>query len=463
MLAKVAALVVLSVLVPGIIFADDPPVPPAPPNPVAPAPDPETNDGMTEHERELKALEQKIKKAKIEAKHERALAKSEAKLAKLQRKTKGTGVDVIIDQKNNMQMRRSIRLRDGQDVVFRIIKTSRDCYEFNFAEFEEETEVQATDDGELEHNDNVEFHTVHDEATATYKITATRKQNRTEKECPYPGEWEIRVREMGWELSFAGSYVVHKLTDPSYALKPGTGADAGSNEITLEDKEDDWDQAAVAMVHLSHTDAFHLGKGVHWAPLSFGIDVASDGDANYYAGTGLRFGKKAFLTAGAAFGARDELGPGLALGDFITEPNLPIQERNDTQFFLGVSFSFADANISDKLAQPFAVQAPKPSDGGGPAKPESQPDTETPGTEGEVKEKVKGSATMEDLNLRLTSIGLKLTSIEKKPDTGEDLDEVIFEFTKDDGSPGEDGDAEKIVEKLGKKWDGTTFTHKPAP
>jgi len=391
---------------------------------------------------------------KVELRDARLEARRKRKLEKLQREIAGADVTVLLDAKNGWQSKNRIQPEEGDRITIRIINTSRECYTFNLVEVgkvETEANAQGLTDAELNHTEVVDFSTIHVESTAAYEITMTRRNDYTDKECPYARMWRLGVVPTGWELGFAGSYVVNRLTNPAFALRPGTGTNAGTNEIVIEDKEDHWNTGAAAMVHLYHSGGFDLGKGVSWAPLSFGLGIVSNDDAEYYFGTGLKFGKQAFLTAGVAIGSRDELGPGLRVGDFTPQANLSLESRTDSALFVGISFSFLNANISQRLQEPFRVDTPKPQE------PEAKPgDPEM--KEGQTLS--EGSATKQSLNellekdksaYRLISVGTRV------PETGPEITELTVRFVRKDETPGTEEDSGKIKKLLETHFPGTTF------
>jgi hypothetical protein len=397
-----------------------------------------------------------LQKAKHDYELARLKAKNDAKIEKLKRKTAGAGITVLLDAKTGWQSNSRIRLEEGQAVSFRIMNTSRECYTFNFAEVAK-TQAQGDVDVALPHNDTVDFQTIHVDTTSAYEIMATRKADSTEAQCPFARTWHIAVVPSGWELGFAGAYTVDKLTDPAFALRAGTGANAGLNEVVVEDKQDSWEQGAAAMVHLYHSDAFGLGKGVSWAPLSFGLGLASTENANYYLGTGLKFGKQAFLTAGIAVGSRDDLGQGIEEGDFIAQPNLPLESRTDSAFFVGISFSFLNANISQRLEAPFNVEAPKP-------EKSAKTDTDSGGQPG-PKALGADSANVERLNEHFKAVDpparFVITAVSDIKKTGDLVDSLTVEFELKDGTKPTQQDVSEVETTLHNGFKKTTFKAVP--
>ena len=298
---------------------------------------------------ELEAAKNKLERARLE----RKIAKLERK-AELVRQPAAT---IELNHTLGTQSAMRIELREGQIVTIRIVDTSLQCYEFNLGEAQEE-EVQIQTQAMLSHIDNVNLNTIHDKETTAYEVTVSRRDGRTKIQCPFaPRRWRIAVRPTGWEVGFAGAFVADKLTSPAFALQPTSTP--GENMVLIEDKENDWERGAAAMIHLYNSGSYRLGNSVSWVPISFGLGVDSNSGTNYYFGSGLRFGDKAFLTVGAALGPRNELPAGLNVGDTTNQANLVLVERTDTKFFIGISFSFLNANIQKRFQDPF-VQTPTP-------------------------------------------------------------------------------------------------------
>jgi len=392
---------------------------------------------------------------KLKHEHAKALenANYEKKLQRLERKIAGADVAVVLDNKNGWQSSYRIQVKEGDVLRFRIVNTNPTCYSFNLEETKSTGPApNAALATERPHTEQVVLSTIHLESTAGYEIKVTRRAAVSEKQCPYEKTWRIEIQTVGWELGFAGAYVVDRLTNPAFALRPGTGTNAGTNEIIVEnDKEDSWNRRAAAMVHLFNSGSFDWGKGVSWAPLSFGIGIASNEDAAYYLGTGLKFGKQAFLTGGVSIGSRDELGPGLSVGSFISEPNLPLKSRTDTAVFIGISFSFLNANISQKLQQPFNTVAPKP-----------EPDTGNR-EEPDKSKMLMGSATLpNDLNDLLSTLDLgdeyTITEVVHDERDGDKVKSLEFrcKHSKNNERLTEE-ENKAIVAALHNKFMGTTF------
>lgn len=397
----------------------------------------------------------RVEQKRLELKEKRLENKHEKEMARIQRRIDGVGATVVFDNVRGTQSRNRIELQEDEVVVFRIVNTNSECYSFNLKEITEPSKRIQTDVA-LPHNESVEITTIHDDTTAAYEITVTRHTNFTQKECPHEQSWRVAVRQTGWELGFAGAYTADKLTDPSFALRPGTGSHEGTSKIVVEDKEDAWKTGPAAMIHLFHSGAFRIGKGVSWAPMSFGLNADSDQPAKYYFGTGLKFGKQAFLTAGVAIGSRDELPPGLNVGDYTTLTNLPLESRTDSAFFAGISFSFINASISNRFEKAFEVKKPAPS-------------SEEPEPTGESNaKKLQGkfaTATNFTVQLSRTAEKYEITEVShQKPEGGDaEVESITVTYKRGDGvAPTAEDDA-KVKEQLGMLNPGTTFEVKRQP
>lgn len=393
---------------------------------------------------------QGLKDDTLDQKMERLEAKEKKDLAKGKGRSGDVDVVVLLDATTGWTSNSRIRAAQGQSIQFRIINTSRNCYSFNLVEVEKKAPAPQGLTTALPHNDTVDFRTIHVDTTSAYEVTTTRVSGKTVEQCPYARSWRIAVEPAGWELGFAGAYTFDKLTDPAFALRAGTGANAGLNEVVVEDKQDEWDQGAAAMVHLFHSGGFELGKGVSWAPLSFGLGIGTSESAKYFLGTGLKFGKQAFLTAGVAVGDRDELGQGVEEGDFIAQPNLPLQSRTDSAFFAGVSFSFVNANISQRLEAPFQVATPKP---------ETSEKTDTSGEPKKADALAVKAATAEVLSqfLNAAELQYEVTGITNLKKTGEEVESLTVAFKRIDGAVPSDADTSLVRKKLQDAFPKTKF------
>jgi hypothetical protein len=194
-------------------------------------------------------------------------------------------------------------------------------------------------------------------------VTATKKAG-AQAACTLPNQtWEIDVFNLEWAAGFAGGFTLDWLTDPIFEL------DSGDQDGTMgafvrrnRPAQDSTTLGLAAMVHLFHTNPDFLGgRGVNWAPLSFGLGINDDSEARYFVGSSLHFQNKLYLTVGAVFGEEDRLPNGLHEGDFTTERNAlaTLDQRTDSAFFFALSYAFIDT-AEGHLKKAFSVRSPKP-------------------------------------------------------------------------------------------------------
>ena len=191
---------------------------------------------------------------------------------------------------------------------------------------------------------------VHDAAFGGYIVRVTLKSGKTSK-LPSPVQWYVIVTETGWDASFAGGFVVSKLTDPEFeGIK---GADDVLTIQRAKSKEDDARLAVAAFIHVRYT-------GIpYWTVLSFGIGIKESSRTDYYIGSGLRLGDKAIVTLGVNWGPIKRLPAGLSVGDRISDVNTlsTLPTRNVARGFLSLSYSFV--SVADFIKKPFAPTAGK--------------------------------------------------------------------------------------------------------
>lgn len=264
-----------------------------------------------------------------------------------------------------------------------VTNTDRDCYTFNLEVVEEEPEgakLQGRDP-----KTTVVIPVIHHAGVSAYEVVVRKLANLPG--CSLPDHtFRVPVETYEWRLAIAGAFTGDRLTDPVFYLEDGIENPEAPEEMQRQgffvrqstDAEDSYSLGAAAMVHLFHNDPFRFdfkwrdrsrppgdpvpGAGlVHWAPLSFGLGVGEDSDTRYYVGSSLRFGQKAYLTAGWVFGSRNRLPDGLDVGDFTTEVNAlgSLGSKTTSAFFLGLSFDFIDVGASSFMG-PFQTANPEP-------------------------------------------------------------------------------------------------------
>jgi hypothetical protein len=131
-----------------------------------------------------------------------------------------------------------------------------------------------------------------------------------------------------------------------------------------KDAQDEFALGLASMIHLFHTDPAYLRilKEITWAPITFGISIATEGSkAKYLIGTSLKAGSKFYLTVGYAFGTVHRL-PGGITPDitFVQDANIlrSLPTRNIARPFVGLSYSFIEVSPS-RFGNMFVEPAPK--------------------------------------------------------------------------------------------------------
>jgi hypothetical protein len=265
--------------------------------------------------------------------------------------------DVVIDHNGggNPDPAGTILKRPGENVHIQVRNTNTSCFSFNTTVAPTQPAVPANA-ATVPMDQTIDFNVRYDGTPTT--ITIAAYPNPGAVGCPTlasrapggdPGPWLIHVATDGWDLAFSGAFTTDKLTDPNYTLVPGTkpsptaGGTPTSGFIVTKNEGDQYRLGSAAMVHLYHTDPDPLGRaGITWAPISFGLGVGDASHVRYYVGSGVRFDKKLFLTAGAVFGSRKSLPAGLTNGAFTTDQNALSTMGSHTAraMFFSISYSF---------------------------------------------------------------------------------------------------------------------------
>ena len=269
-------------------------------------------------------------------------------------------------QSGSVQYLGSTEVRKNERFQIVVKNTNVDCFYFN------QTVVSdSSDPEEAAVADTVRFTIPHDGETDTYRITAALQPGKTETACGLKARsWDISVTTSGWKLGSSGMVTFYDFTNPVYFLAPSTQDLNGMSVdgfIVSEDTaaRDDFSAGAAVTAHLFHSrKGSILNTDVYWAPLSFGVAVANNDQANYYLGTSLKFGDKWYLTLGSVFGNKDRLPSGTQLGDFVTDANAiaTLGSKNSTAVFFGISVGIGDIDLSP-LTKPFSQKVPTPDPG----------------------------------------------------------------------------------------------------
>jgi hypothetical protein len=190
---------------------------------------------------------------------------------------------------------------------------------------------------------------VHDQRWRGYVLEVRRKAiGPCEGDCQslQPVRLVIEVATSSWSVETSGAFTVSSLVDPQFYTVTGDGG-----SIVYEDKNAE-DAARPGIAAFA---AIHHRRFERWNPLAFGIGIETSGRTSYYLGSGLRFGNRAGVTAGAVLGTVQRLPTGITPGGPISDPallgSLPTQTR--WGWFVAFSFGFTGPGL-DALKKPFA-------------------------------------------------------------------------------------------------------------
>jgi hypothetical protein len=264
-----------------------------------------------------------------------------------------------------------INVSSGQTIDFHILNTNRNCFTYNAKELKEADLNKALMARDVEDETVFDLPVVHDEETAAYEIDVVRipdaeiGDSDAITECQalkLPDRtWTIPVRTY-WRFAMSGAITGDSLTKPNYFLEPATIADPKDKTKTVDGfyvrkngaGQDRIRFGMAAMAHLFHPSP---GKfGVSWAPISFGLGL-QDNEVQYFLGTTLRFGTRAFITGGVTVGPRDRLPNNLTVGKFTAESTAldTLPKKTSQGIFISIGFSFLEANagkLTGLIAKP---------------------------------------------------------------------------------------------------------------
>lgn len=260
-----------------------------------------------------------------------------------------------------------MKLRDGEVFTVQINKTWPDNYTYEIAGFtveEVSDEPEAAGDRNIsELVDDVRLLQVHDRNYGGYYVNIRLKQGMEPVKFVDGNETNnleeatltIFVETMSWEIDIAGAFTVSDLTNPVYAVQSGDDGMGGTINTVIRDTaaEDEASLGLAAMIHLYNS------RRPQYA-LSFGLGISENSNTTYYVGPSYRFGKRAAVTLGYAWGSVDRLPSGLSEGNPISDANAlnNLGTRIDSGVFLSLSYGFLD--VRNRIQQPFANEvAPK--------------------------------------------------------------------------------------------------------
>jgi hypothetical protein len=263
-----------------------------------------------------------------------------------------------------------ISVSPGQKIQFRIINTDWRCFKYNAKELKN---VVNPAELSLAIQDPTVFTfstIIHDEETATYQIDVVRKPDAeiasaAKSACDASTlanrSWTIPVRTV-WRFAMSGAITGDTLTKPEYFLEKGKAPDPTDSTKSIDGffvrkngaGQDRLRFGMAAMAHLYRSQAGLWG--ISWAPISFGVGL-QDNEVQYFVGTTLRFGTRAFITGGVTAGPRDRLPNNLAVGKFTTESTAldSLPKKTSQGVFVSIGLSFFEANagkLTGLIAKP---------------------------------------------------------------------------------------------------------------
>ena len=166
----------------------------------------------------------------------------------------------------------------------------------------------------------------------------------------------LSVETRGWEVETSSGFTLGGLTDPRFFLAPDK--EDGKDVLRVKqdlDAQDSYKLGVAALINL-YNERWQPIEGTRMG-LGFGIGVSDSGKSTYYLGPSLRFGDRATLTGGLAFGAVSTLPVGVHDKDALpatasnTLGNLPTHTRSS--WFVSLSYALLGSG-KDSLLKPFA-------------------------------------------------------------------------------------------------------------
>jgi hypothetical protein len=157
----------------------------------------------------------------------------------------------------------------------------------------------------------------------------------------------VSVETPGWEVEVSGGFTASGLTNAVYGVVRN---EAGSS-ILIEDA-DAKDDASLGVASFLHV--YHKGQA-SWLPsLGFGLGINEASKPTYHLGAFWRLGRACLLGGGFVLGSVDRLPVGVEVGGILSDPNqlVKLPTRVDTQWFVGISFSFLGGK--EPFQKPFA-------------------------------------------------------------------------------------------------------------
>ena len=286
--------------------------------------------------------------------------------------------DVIFKHTEGKPKIYDLDLNHGQKFVVRIDQTCLGAFDYSYTSVARGIRNQRDEPAAKKPLEHKDFTLVYDQQFGGYVFNITQKPGADpSKECEggdelIPLTFIVSVRQEKWNLSFSGAFTISGLTDPVFSVKT---ENAVKKVIEEKEKQDERRLGAASFVHLFH-------DRVQWnqlqPALGFGLGINSDNHAEYMVGAALRFGDKATINVGRAWGSITRLPNGVNFDTPITDDNVlnNLGARTVSRWFVAISYAFIDTK--DRLVKPFAPDTEK-------AATEAQPQGDKPLTDDQKK------------------------------------------------------------------------------
>jgi hypothetical protein len=267
--------------------------------------------------------------------------------------------DVRFDHLDGKSRIYDLDLNHGQKFIVRIENTCPDAFDYSHSGLPRgATREQA--ELALKALEPKDLPIVYDEQYGGYVIHIQKKDGVEPGKVCTGGEklettsFIVSIRQQQWNISFSGAFTFSGLTDPVFSLKTENNVKKVFEE---PDKQDSVKLGAASFVHLFHDGV----KFKQLQPaLGFGLGINSDSRAEYMVGAALRFGDKATINFGRAWGSIARLPNGTTFDTPVTDDNVlnNLGRRNVSRWFFAISYAFIDTR--DRLLKPFAPETAAP-------------------------------------------------------------------------------------------------------
>jgi hypothetical protein len=263
------------------------------------------------------------------------------------------------DHQNPSTRLRSIEVKAGETFIVRIEHTCPESFDYPFEPLPapaDQTKVLSAAQ-ELPFRD---IRITHDDQFGGYLVSVSKKA-APEGKCGLgdlvdklqPQSFVVTVVRADWNVALEGGFTFSGLTNPVYAVD--------TDKLVVEEpsKEDAVRLGAASFVSLFH-DRLNY-RGVR-PSLAFGLGITTDSQAEYLLGLGVRFGDKASLIGGAAWGPVARLPNGVTIGTANPPDNMlaNLGSQSVRSWFFALTYSFLSTDAAGRLAKPFAESKPSP-------------------------------------------------------------------------------------------------------